>query len=544
MSTTATGLPERTAAVAGTSPFVPASAALVVGAAARLLRGVAARPSGLVQVGVEALRQLAEVAVGTSTLAPARDDRRYRHPAYAHHPLFTRLAQAHLVLESAAEQLVNRADLDEKSRERARFVVRAVTEAIAPSNTVLGNPEALGRAWESRGRSLLAGLARAMDDLRHHGGLPSLADRAAFRVGVDLAGTPGAVVHRDAMFELIQYAPTADRVVPEPLLFVPSQVNRFYVIDLLPWRSLVRHLLGLGHRPFAVSWRNPGPEHRDLGLAQYAAAVRRAVRITREIAAAPVHVVGLCAGGTTAVVALGGRRPNPSVRTLSLAVAVGDTSDPSLLGAFATRRAAEAAAAASRRRGVLTGTQLGRGFALMRPRELIWSLWVHSYLLGQHPPVNDVLFWSDDTTNLPARLHADYLDAYARNPLGRRYLRNVRYPAYVMSGLDDHIAPWTGGWRTATRLGGDTTFVAAAGGHIEALLAVPGRARGYAAGPPEAVDAESWLAAAEWREGSWWDHWAQWLDQRSGPRVSPPAGLGSRKYPVLDAAPGRYVHER
>ncbi|WP_281689152.1 hypothetical protein [Pseudonocardia thermophila] len=286
MNGAATAVPEVADAVVGTSPFIPASASLVVGAAARLVGGIATRPRGLAQIGAQTARELAGVVAGKSSIAPARDDRRFRHPAYGHHPLYKRLAQAHLVFESAADRLVDRAGLDEKSRQRARFVVRAVTEAIAPSNSLLGNPEALRRAWESRGRSLLDGAANAVDDLRHHGGLPSLADRRAFRVGTDVAATPGAVVHREALFELIQYAPTAERVVPEPVLFVPSQVNRFYVIDLLPWRSLVRYLLCAGHHPFTVSWRNPGPEHRDVGLADYAAAVRRAVRVTRR---SPAH---------------------------------------------------------------------------------------------------------------------------------------------------------------------------------------------------------------------------------------------------------------
>jgi polyhydroxyalkanoate synthase len=195
---------------------------------------------------------------------------------------------------------------------------------------------------------------------------------------------------------------------------------------------------------------------------------------------------------------------------------------------------------------VLTGASLGRTFALMRPRDLVWNLWVSSYLMGLDPPANDVLFWSDDTANLPARLHADFLDLYASNPLGVAFLGHVRCDAYVVSGLADHIAPWTAGWRTATGLGGDTTFVAAAGGHIQALLAVPGRAGGgYAAGPPDvAPEAHAWLAATGWREGSWWEHWTRWLADRSGALVDAPGKLGSVTHPVLDDAPGRYVHER
>lgn len=543
------GADDRLVAVAGAVPFVGVQPSLTALAGLRLLRHVAGRPALLAGESRRLVGELAAVLAGSSPRQPEPDDRRFRDPAYRDHPLFRRLAQAHLALEASIGRLLTATELDWKSQQRARFVLDTITEALAPSNILLGNPAALRRLRDTRGASMLRGARNALEDLRHHGGLPSLADRRAFRVGTDLAATPGAVVLRTDMFELIQYLPAEPAVHQRPVLFVPSQVNRFYVVDLTPQRSMVRYLIGRGIQPFALSWRNPGVAERDWSLDSYVAAVRHAVKATAAIAGAPVNVAGVCAGGVTSALAISGwRQARRLVNSLTLAVSVADTSDPSMIGAFNTRRAADSAAARSRRRGILRGVDLGRTFALMRPRDLLWSLWVHNYLLGEDPPANDVLFWSDDTTNLPARLHADYLELYVRNPLsratdGRRSaLAGVRCDCYVVNGLADHIAPWRGGWRTAAALGGDTTFVAATGGHIQATLAVPGRPNRYAAGPLGDGDPDTWLAAAPATDGSWWEHWCDWLTPRSGELVDAPAEPGTEKFPALEPAPGRYVH--
>jgi len=363
-------------------------------------------------------------------------------------------------------------------------------------------------------------------------------------------------VYRDELFELIQYTPATSTVRAQPLLFVPSQVNRFYVTDLGQARSLVGHLTAREFQTFTISWRNPASAQDEVGrdevgLVEYVAAVRRAARVVAAMTGEPVDVIGMCAGAVAAVAAAGqdaaeqdraGRGGLGDIASLTLLVAVVDASEPSMIGAITAPWPLAAVAAAAGRSGVVAGSGLGLVFALLRSRELIWQLWATSYLMGEPPPANDVLFWSDDTVNLPARLHTDLLTLLRRPEIGARLLGRVRCDTYVVGGLADHIAPWTAGWRSAAALGPDTMFVAARGGHIQALLTPPGRAGGYAARRVgDARDPQRWIDAAEWTDGSWWEHWTSWLSARADRRIPAPR-LGSAAYPPLDDAPGRFVH--
>jgi len=370
-----------------------------------------------------------------------------------------------------------------------------------------------------------------------------------------VATSPGSVVHRSDVLELIEYLPVTPTVRARPMVIVPPQINKFWVLDLAPGRSLVRHLLAEGHRVFMVSWRNPTAAQRDWSLDTYVDALHTAVEAARRIARADsVNVTGACAGGITTSALLGhlAARRVDIVRSVTLLVTVLDMAEASAMTLFLSEPAAAAAIRRSRRRGVLDGRELGRVFAWLRPNDLVWSFWVNNYLLGQEPPPFDVLAWNDDTTNLPAGLHADFLAIALSNALAEPDrlevlgtpidLSKADCDAYVMGGIADHITPWETCYRNVHLLGGRAEFVLSGGGHVQALVNPPGNPKSrYFVNPDGADDALGWLDGAEERQGTWWEHWTAWLAERAGDEVAAPRRPGNRSYPAIDSAPGRYV---
>ena len=385
--------------------------------------------------------------------------------------------------------------------------------------------------------------------------------RARSPFGRNVAATPGAVVFRNELLELIQYAPTTPDVHERPLLIVPPQINKYYVFDLAPARSIVQWALQSGVATFVVSWRNPTRDHAESGLDAYVEALEQAVDAVREIAGSrDVNLFGACSGGITLSALLGhlAARRARKVHSATLAVCVLDMSAVrgTTAGLFVTPATIAAAKAASRKRGVVLGTDLARMFAWMRPNDLVWNYVVNNYLLGNEPPAHEILFWNNDSTRLPAQLHADFLDLFEANPFsrpgklrvrGRKIdLAKVGIDTYVVGGLTDHITPWQGVYRTARLFGSArSTFVLAHGGHVQSLVNPPGNKRSwFAASPARAATPEAWLARREKTEGSWWPHWREWIRTRSGPVKPAPSGLGSERHVPLAAAPGTYVLER
>jgi poly[(R)-3-hydroxyalkanoate] polymerase subunit PhaC len=543
--------------VLGANPFVGLTRRQVGAALSRLLGRVAVEPGVVVTGAFEAARQLLEVALGRSELAPDPSDKRFVDPAWASNPLYRRLLQAYLVERDALFRLIDEVGLDPKSRERARFAMSLVTEAAAPTNTLLGNPSALGKAWQTRGQSLAAGLRHFRHDLRHNGGMPSMVDTRPFKVGENVAVTPGEVIHRSELFELIQYAPVGSRTFRRPLVAVPPQINKYYISDLAPGRSFVEHAVAAGIPYFAVSWRNPTPAQRDWDLAAYVSACKEAVEVACDVSAASdANVAGMCAGGITLACLLGhlAATDESLVNSATFMVAGLDISSESTVGLLTSTTSVEAARARSQRRGVLDGRDLGRMFAWLRPNDLVWNYWVNNYLLGQNPPAFDILYWNADTTNLAAGLHSDFLDLLGSNGLAHPGslevlgttidLGKVRCDAYVVAGATDHIIPWTAAYQTTQMLGGDSEFVLGSSGHIQAIVNPPGnkRSRFLTRAGPAPPDPLEWRAGATTNEGSWWDHWLRWLGERSGDDRRAPAKLGNRRHPPIEAAPGRYVH--
>jgi len=544
--------------ILGANPFIGIDPVRVLADATAWLGRIAGRPDVVVAQSRKVALGLAEIALGRSEIAPARSDRRFTDPAWTEHPAYRRLMQAYLLIAARLHELVDQAQLDWRNAQRAHFAVTLLTDGLAPTNTLWGNPAAIKRAFDTAGVSLIRGTRNLIGDLSRNGGMPAMVDTRPFQLGRNIAVSPGSIVHRDEVFELIQYASTAETVHPRPLVMIPPQINKYYVMDLAPGRSFTEYAVGQGLQYFTISWRNPVAVQRDWDLDTYVQACLDAIDVACEITGSEqANLLGLCAGGVTMSLVLGhlAAQGSPRARSATFAVAVLDTEAPSMMGMFASDATIAAATRRSRRKGVLDGREMARVFAWLRPNDLVWNYWVNNYLLGNDPPAFDILFWNADNTRLPAALHADFLDLFGRNPLKRAGevevlgtpidLKQVTAPAYVVSGITDHIAPWTAGYETTRMLGGPVEFVLSSSGHIQSIVNPPGNPKAsYFTGGPQVDEPQSWLKAATEVRGSWWEHWARWVGEQSGERVRAPRRPGSRSHPVLEPAPGRYVFEK
>jgi polyhydroxyalkanoate synthase len=522
------------------SPFVRVDPTETLAATGKVVARALIQPSLVVRKARRALAGDASAA-----------DRRFTDPTWQTNVFFRRWLQAYSGFERELKSLPDEVEIEEHAADKARFALSLVADALAPTNLLFTNPAALRRARETRGRSLVAGGRNFVRDLRHNGAMPSMVKTEKFTIGERVACTAGAVVHRTDVLELIQYRPTTRTVRRCPLVIVPPQINKYYILDLAPGRSLIEHAVANGQQVFAISWRNPGPEHADWDLTRYVEEVERALAVARRLSRAPsVNVVGACAGGITAATTLA--RGKARVGCATFLVTALDSRSPSTLMRFGTDEAVARAIRRSRRRGVLGGDELARAFAWLRPNDLVWSYWVNNYLLGNEPPAFDVLAWNADSTNLPAGLHVDFLRIFAANALAHPNalelgdvpidLRQVAVDSYVLGASTDHITPWQACYASSQLLGGKTQFVLSSSGHIQALVNPPGNPRArYFTNDDLPADPDGWLAGASEQSGTWWDHWLEWLGERSGDERRAPRALGSTAHPPLDPAPGTYV---
>jgi polyhydroxyalkanoate synthase subunit PhaC len=514
------------------------------------------RPTGrrLYDLAVE----LARVGAGTSTLAPSRRDRRFVDPAWTENPLLHRLLQGYLAAAQTAGWLISDAGLSRRDEHRVRLLVENLVEALSPSNLPLVNPTSAKAAVDTGGLSLLRGALNLLRDMASSPRVPRMVDGNAFQVGRDLAATPGAVVLRTEMFELIQYQPQTERIREVPLLIVPPTINKYYVLDLAPGRSLIEHLVQHGHQVFVISWRNPDARHAAWGLDDYALAVIDAVDAVEPICATDrTALFGFCSGGILAAVTaayLAGTGRAGRLAALGLGVTVLDFADAGAAGALVDHRTAAAAKAVSRRRGYLDGRALAEVFARLRPGDLIWNYWVNNYLLGRPPPPFDILYWNSDTTRMTASLHAGFVDLAVDNLLATPAALMVRgvpidlsgigSDTYVVAGIADHLTPWQACYRTTQLVGGECRFVLSTSGHIAALVNPPDNPNAsYRVGAQNPADPAAWLKAAEDRPGSWWPDAVSWLDQRAGSDRPAPKRRGARGFRPLVGAPGTYVFD-
>jgi polyhydroxyalkanoate synthase subunit PhaC len=531
--------------------FFAADATLKLGASlARRPRTVARRVTGLA-------RELGWVATGSAEIAPPRGDRRFGDPAWQENPLFHRLMQAYLATGAALDGLIRDADLDVQTERRVRFPVENIHDALSPTNFPWSNPAAIKNAVSTRGASFARGASEFASDMRTPPRLPSMVDTSKFEVGINLATTKGAVIQREDPFELIQYAPQTDEVRSVPLLLVPPMINKYYIADLAPGRSLVEYLVQQGQEVYVVSWRNPEAEHGSWGLDTYAEAILSALDTACAVSESEqAQLLAFCGGGIAGACVAGHLAANGEqdrLAGLTLGVCVLDNEQAGVPSAFVNRDIARAALAVSARKGYLDGNALAELFAWLRPNDLIWSYVVNNYLLGQRPPAFDILFWNQDTTRLAAGLHRDFIqialdnllvDPGALELLGTPIdLGKVDVDSYVVAGISDHITPWENCQRTTRMLGGDTRFVLSTSGHIAAIVNPPGneKASYRVAKESDHADPEAWLGRAEKRPGTWWEDWNAWLADRSGPMRPASQRLGGPGFRSKGRAPGTYV---
>jgi polyhydroxyalkanoate synthase len=516
------------------------------GSLGRVLIGCSTAARAGISLGAELVR----ISLGRSELTPQPGDSRFRDPAWRDNLAFRRLLQAYLAWCRAVDVLVDSLEEDDWRRAaKARFLLGILTSAAAPTNFLAGNPAAIKRLVDTGGVSLVRGTRNWATDLVTNGGMPSMVKHGSLRVGEQLAITPGGVVSRDEVAELIQYSPSTGEVHERPVLVVPPPIGRYYFLDLAPGRSFVEYAASRGLQTFMLSWRNPSRGQAGWDLDTYAARIDAAIREVRDLTGVEdVNVVSFCAGGIMTAGVLShltaiGEAP---VHSVAFAVTLLDFGLTAPIGAFSSARLLSLARWNSRRAGVISW---------MRPDDLVWNYWVNNYLMGLDPPEFDILSWNADGTNVPAALHGQFLDIFEHNPivtpggmtcLGSPIdLASITVPAFVAGAVNDHLTPWRGTYRTVQLLGGETTFVLSHAGHIASLVNPPGNPRAtYFAGATDgARSADDWLGAAEQKSGSWWEAWADWTVARSGRLVAAPQALGDRAHPVLVPAPGAYVRD-
>ncbi|MFJ2482655.1 class II poly(R)-hydroxyalkanoic acid synthase [Pseudomonas sp. NPDC087598] len=501
--------------------------------------------------------ELKNVLFGKSELQPAGDDRRFADPAWSQNPLYKRYLQTYLAWRKELHSWIDDSSLSPKDIARGHFVINLMTEAMAPTNTA-ANPAAVKRFFETGGKSLLDGLSHLAKDLVHNGGMPSQVNMGAFEVGKSLGVTEGAVVFRNDVLELIQYKPITEQVHERPLLVVPPQINKFYVFDLSPDKSLARFCLRNNVQTFIVSWRNPTKAQREWGLSTYIDALKEAVDVVTAITGSKdVNMLGACSGGITCTALLGHYAAigEKKVNALTLLVSVLDTTLDSDVALFVDEQTLETAKRHSYQAGVLEGKDMAKVFAWMRPNDLIWNYWVNNYLLGNEPPVFDILFWNNDTTRLPAAFHGDLIEMFKNNPLIRPNalevcgtpidLKQVTADIFSLAGTNDHITPWKSCYKSAQLFGGKVEFVLSSSGHIQSILNPPGNPKSrYMTGEEMAANADDWQENSTKHTDSWWLYWQAWQAERSGNLKKAPLKLGNKAHPAGEASPGTYVHER
>ena len=511
-------------------------------------------PTSMMQQNMKLAQNMFDIMMGKSTIAPDYRDWRFRDEVWTKNPFYQRLAQAYLAMTEAVEGMIPD-DLAEDDRARAELATEIVSSAFAPTNTLAGNPTAMLKAIETKGDSLAKGFRNFVHDWLNNEGMPTQVDDSKFQVGKNLAVTPGKVVLKTEMFELIQYAPTAKTVYEKPLLLIPPQIGRYYFTDLAPGRSFAEYNVSQGINQFVVSWRNPSTDQKGWGLDNYVAAGLEAIEAVAEITGADkVNLIGFCAGGILSTLIAGhlAAQKRDLLNTQSLCVAMLNWDVDASIGAFRLPALLNVARAQSKMKGVLPGSDLHKVFTWMRPNDLVWNYWVNNYLMGEDPPAFDILAWNKDNTNLPGQLHEEFLQLFSDNNLiepGSHKaldepvdLKQIDCDHFVVGAVTDHLTPWKACYQACTLLGGESTFALSNGGHIAALVNPPGNPKAHHwVAPGTAPDADSWHAAARKEAGSWWETYAKWLGERSGKRVTAPKKLGSKKYPAGVDAPGEYV---
>ncbi|MTJ84224.1 MAG: class I poly(R)-hydroxyalkanoic acid synthase [Telmatospirillum sp.] len=500
---------------------------------------------------------------GPPVAEPAPDDKRFKDKEWVENLVFDVVKQAYLLTARHIQSTVSQIEgVDPHTARKVGFYTRQVLGALSPSNFAATNPEVVRATIESGGENLVKGLRHLLDDMERGGGghlSVSLTDRSAFRVGENIAQTPGKVVFQNEMMQLLQYTPLTDTVRERPLLIVPPWINKFYVLDLKPQNSFVRWAVEQGHTVFVISWVNPDETLADVSFEQY---MKRGLlaaidAVTAATGQKRVNAVGYCIGGTLLATTLAwmAAKKDRRVASATYFTSLVDFSDPGELAVFIDDQQLDLMDEHMRRKGYLEAHHLSDAFSLLRENDLIWSFVVRNYLLGQEPMPFDLLYWNSDSTHMPAAMHSFYLrNMYLRNLLREPGgitiggvpldLRDIKVPTYFLSAREDHIAPWKTTYLGAGLMGGPVRFVLSGSGHIAGVINPPkARKYGYWTNPVLAPTADGWLEAAQQNEGSWWPDWDAWVSEFGGSRV-PARHPGDGRLPVIEDAPGSYVKVR
>ena len=486
-------------------------------------------------------------------------DKRFANPLWDSNPYFNFLKQQYLMNADAVHQAVTDVEgLEDADRKRLDFFTRQIVDMFSPTNFLGTNPEALERAAETQGQSLVDGLENLVRDLEAGDGelVVSLSDKDAFKVGENLGTTPGDVVYRNRMIELIQYKPTTKQVHEIPVVIFPPWINKFYILDLKAQNSLIKWIVDQGYTLFVVSWVNPDASYAEVGMSDYVeegylAAIREAKAIcgTKEI-----NAVGYCIAGTTLslTLALMKKRKDKSVRSATFFTTLSDFADQGEVGVFLSNDFVDGIEEEVTEKGVLDKYFMSRTFSFLRSNDLIYAPAIRSYMMGQTPPAFDLLYWNGDGTNLPAKMSVEYLRGLCQandfvkdgfEICGETVrIKDVAVPLCAIACETDHIAPWKASYAGFQQMGSkDKTFILSESGHIAGIVNPPSKNKyGHWTNPEYDLSSEDWQANADKHEGSWWPRWEKWLDKNSGEMVSA-REPGDAKHASLAPAPGTYV---
>ncbi len=487
------------------------------------------------------------------------DDGRFSGQTWETHPYFNFIKQQYQFNAEAVSNVVGGLDgLDPADKKRLEFFSGQIVDMLSPANFLGSNPEALALAAETDGQSLVDGLENMVRDVEANDGelVVTLSDKGAFKVGENLATTPGSVVFRNRMFELIQYAPTTPTVRRIPLIIFPPWINKFYILDLKEKNSLIKWVVDQGYTLFVVSWVNPDLTYSDVGMDTYVSeafltAIEEVKKITEQ---KKVNVVGYCIAGTTLglTLSLMEKRKDTSVKSATFFTTMSDFSDQGEVGVFLDDDFVDAIEGEVTEKGVLQSQYMTRTFSYLRANDLVYAPAVRSYLMGKAPPAFDLLYWNGDGTNLPARMAVEYLrwlcqgDLFARGEfplLGENLsIRDVKVPVFAIACETDHIAAWKASYDGVRQMGAkDKTFVLSESGHIAGIVNPPSKKKyGHYTNPDPTLPHDDWKTGAEFHQGSWWPRWGAWLADKSGKQVKA-RQPGDATHPVLCAAPGTYV---
>jgi polyhydroxyalkanoate synthase len=554
------------------NPFDP----LGVGAMSMdVWRAMMTSPGALLEAQAELAKAFGQVATGegvalasdqpaAAIVEPSAGDRRFANPAWTTNPYFSALKQAYLLSTKAVLDSIDQAEgVDDATRRRVKFFAKQFTDAMSPTNVPWFNPDVLEETMRTGGANFRRGLDNVLEDARDNAGRPALVDESAFEVGKNVGTTPGKVVYRNALIELIQYTPTQPRIYSRPLVIVPPWINKFYILDLQPSNSFVKYATDAGRNTFVVSWRNPDASLAEMTWADYLKlGPVAAATVAAEIAgSADVDAIGYCIGGTLLATALAylARTGSTLVNSATFFAALVDFSDPGEVMAFLTDEALASIEERMNEAGVLGGREMGDTFNMLRANDLIWGVAVNRYLLGKDAPAFDLLYWNSDATRIPRATHSYYLrQMYVANNLAKPDalevdgvpidLGRIELDTYCVATQEDHIAPWRSVYAMTRLFGGPTTFRLGASGHIAGIISPPSKKKavwwGGSSETPNPADPDAWLAAAPKHDGSWWPDWTAWLAERSPEQVDAPDATGSERYAPLADAPGTYVLER